>query len=146
VGGYDTRTWTSLAHSVLVNVRERLRRSARRDQIFDATLEAVRAAGLIGRRRLLDSTPLYDAVLPIVPNGLALCKIHHAAYDHNLIGVRPDLRIEVRRDVRHEIDGPILLYGIRRSMVGGSPFPGPEHRGPDPGRLEERYEEFRRAG
>ena len=32
---------------------------------------------------------------PVVPNGLSLCKIHHAAYDVNLLGVRPDLMIEV---------------------------------------------------
>jgi predicted restriction endonuclease len=24
--------------------------------------------------------------IPIVPNGLSLCKIHHAAYDTNLLG------------------------------------------------------------
>jgi len=32
---------------------------------------------------------------PVVPNGLALCKIHHAAYDVNLLGVRPDLVVDV---------------------------------------------------
>jgi hypothetical protein len=37
-------------------------RSAKPDRIFEVTLEAARAAGLAGRRRVLDSTPLYDAV------------------------------------------------------------------------------------
>jgi Transposase DDE domain len=47
---------------VLVDMRARLARSARPDRIFEVTLEAARAAGLVGRRRVLDSTPLYDAV------------------------------------------------------------------------------------
>jgi IS5 family transposase len=48
---------------VLVDMRERLRRSGRPDRVFEVALEAARAAGLVGRRRVLDSTPLYDAVV-----------------------------------------------------------------------------------
>jgi Transposase DDE domain/Transposase domain (DUF772) len=62
VGGYDSGGWTSFAHTVLVDMRERLRRSKRPDRIFEVALEAAREAGLIGRKRALDSTPLYDAV------------------------------------------------------------------------------------
>lgn len=62
VGGYDTGGWTRFAHTVLVDMRERLRRSERPDRIFDAALEAAKAAGVVGNRRALDSTPLYDAV------------------------------------------------------------------------------------
>jgi hypothetical protein len=47
---------------VLVDMRERLRRSQRPDRVFEVALEAAHAAGLVGRRRVLDSTPLYDAV------------------------------------------------------------------------------------
>ena len=43
-------------------MRERLRRSERPDRVFEVTLEAASSAGLVGRRRVLDSTPLYDAV------------------------------------------------------------------------------------
>ena len=49
-------------HTVLVDMRARLARSARPDRIFEATLAAAKAAGLVGRRRVLDSAPLYDAV------------------------------------------------------------------------------------
>jgi len=62
VGGYDTGTWTDFAHTVLVDMRERLRRSKRPDRIFESALDAARQAGIVGRRRALDSTPLYDAV------------------------------------------------------------------------------------
>lgn len=62
VGGYDGDGRTSFAHTVLVDMRARLDRSERPDRVFEAGLEAAKAAGLVGRRRVLDSTPLYDAV------------------------------------------------------------------------------------
>ena len=62
VGGYDGGGWTTFAHTVLVDMRERLRRSEHPDRIFEAGLGAAKEAGLVGRRRVLDSTPLYDAV------------------------------------------------------------------------------------
>jgi transposase len=52
----------SFAHTVLVDMRERLRNSERPDRIFDAVLDVAKAAGLVGRKRVLDSTALYDAV------------------------------------------------------------------------------------
>jgi IS5 family transposase len=62
VGGYGSGGWTDFAHTVLVDMRERLRRSERPDRIFQTTLDAAKAAGLVGKKRVLDSTPLYDAV------------------------------------------------------------------------------------
>jgi hypothetical protein len=50
------------AHTVLVDMRARLARSERPQRIFEVTLEVAREAGLVGVRRVLDSTPLYDAV------------------------------------------------------------------------------------
>jgi len=50
------------AHTVLVDMRARLARSERPNRIFERTLEVAGAAGLVGARRVLDSTPLYDAV------------------------------------------------------------------------------------
>lgn len=49
-------------HTVLVEMRERLRRSDHPNRIFEAVIGAAREAGLIGRKRVLDSTALYDAV------------------------------------------------------------------------------------
>jgi hypothetical protein len=62
VGGWDGTGRSGFAHTVLVDMRERLRRSQRPDRIFEVALAAARQAGLIGRKRVLDSTPLYDAV------------------------------------------------------------------------------------
>jgi hypothetical protein len=62
VGGWDGAGPAGFAHTVLVDMRERLRGSQRPDRVFEVALTAAREAGLVGRRRVLDSTPLYDAV------------------------------------------------------------------------------------
>ncbi|MEV0929074.1 IS1182 family transposase [Streptomyces spongiicola] len=49
-------------HTVLVDMRARLAASARPDRIFERTVEVAAQAGLVGRRRVLDSAPVYDAV------------------------------------------------------------------------------------
>ena len=54
--------YPGFAHTVLVDMRARLARSERPNRIFEVTLEVARKAGLVGVRRVLDSTPLYDAV------------------------------------------------------------------------------------
>ena len=60
-GGLDF-DYPGFVHTVLVDMRARLAASDRPDRIFEVTLEAAKAAGLVGRKRVLDSTPLYDAV------------------------------------------------------------------------------------
>ena len=54
--------YPGFVHTVLVDMRARLARSAGPDRIFGVTLEVGKQAGLVGRRRVLDATPLYDAV------------------------------------------------------------------------------------
>jgi len=60
-GGLDF-DYPGFVHTVLVDMRARLARSQAPERIFQTTLEAARSAGLVGRKRVLDSTPLYDAV------------------------------------------------------------------------------------
>lgn len=83
---------------------------------------------------------------PVVSNGLALCKLHHAAFDANIIGIRPDRVVEVRRDVLEETDGPMLLHGLQGVHNSQIWTPRSPELQPAPDRLEERYEEFRKAG
>ena len=33
------------------------------------------------------------------PNGVAMCAIHHRAFDRAVLGIRPDHVIEIRQDV-----------------------------------------------
>jgi hypothetical protein len=62
VGGYDGTGWGRFAHTVLVDMRARLAKSDEPRRIFAVTLQAASKAGLVGAKRVLDSTPLYDAV------------------------------------------------------------------------------------
>jgi putative restriction endonuclease len=83
-----------------------------------------------------------DGGEPIVPNGLSLCKIHHAAFDNNIVGVNPDYQIIVREDVLEEIDGPMLKYGIQEMHGQKIYLPGNRYNLPDRGRLKVRFESF----
>lgn len=49
-------------HTVFIDMRARLARSRRPNRILEVTVEAARPPGLVGRKRVLDSTPLDDAV------------------------------------------------------------------------------------
>lgn len=84
--------------------------------------------------------------IPIVPNGLTLCKIHHAAFDVNIIGISPDYTIRIREDILQEIDGPILKHGIQEFDNRKINLPGRKQDYPDKERLDWRFERFRSAG
>lgn len=60
-GGLDF-DYPGFVHTVLVDMRARLAASEQPNRIFDVVLEVGRQAGLVGRRRVLDSSPIYDAV------------------------------------------------------------------------------------
>jgi putative restriction endonuclease len=80
-----------------------------------------------------------------VSNGLSLCKLHHAAYDRQVLGVRPDLIVEVRQDILDEKDGPMLRYGLQE-VAGVKLFvPASSTQRPRADFLEERYRLFRGA-
>lgn len=83
---------------------------------------------------------------PVVPNGLSLCKIHHAAYDSNFIGVSPDYKIIVREDILEELDGPMLRHGIQEMHEQKIILPGNRSSWPDRERLEVRFNKFREVG
>ncbi len=101
----------------------------------------------------LHHPPLLDAahIIPdghelgtaVVPNGLSLCKIHHAAYDADILGISPDLVVSVRRDVLEEVDGPMLRHGLQE-MHGQRlrEIPSTRAARPDRERLAARYETF----
>ncbi len=83
---------------------------------------------------------------PSVPNGVALCRLHHAAFDRCLIGINPDCVVEVRRDVLEDSDGPMLIHGLQRFHGSNLLVPRSVAQRPDRRLLEVRYEQFRRAG
>ena len=84
-----------------------------------------------------------EAGLAIVSNGLSLCKIHHAAYDRNLLGIAPDYRVEINRALMEEVDGPMLKHGLQEMHGTTIVLPSRKVERPDPDRLAERYDVFR---
>ena len=86
-----------------------------------------------------------DRGLPEVPNGLALCKIHHTAYDTNILGIDRDLLIHVREDILKEIDGPMLEYGLKGMAGRRIVVPRTEGLRPNLEYLAERFEGFEAA-
>lgn len=83
---------------------------------------------------------------PIVPNGLPLSKIHHAAFDANLIGVDPDYRIHVSEALLSINDGPMFEHGVKGLAGRLIRLPQREMDYPSRDRLAQRFEAFRRAG
>lgn len=81
-----------------------------------------------------------------VTNGLSLCKIHHGAFDANIIGISPDLVVHVRDSVLKTFDGPTLQHSIKE-MDGERLRQLPRSRSEHPDRdlLAERFDLFRRA-
>lgn len=82
---------------------------------------------------------------PLVRNGLSLCKIHHAAFDHLLIGIRPDYVVEVQPRILAESDGPMLRHGLQGLHNSSLALPRAPADRPDPERLALRFERFRGA-
>jgi putative restriction endonuclease len=68
------------------------------------------------------------------------------AYDSRILGIRPDLVVEIRQDLLAEIDGPMLRHGLQ-DHHGRSLMRVPERLAdrPDSHRLERRYATFRAA-
>ena len=82
---------------------------------------------------------------PLVSNGVALCKLHHAAFDTFFFAIRPDYTIEVRRSILEEHDGPMLVVGLQEIHEKRILVPRRPVDRPDSERLERRYGEFLRA-
>jgi putative restriction endonuclease len=80
-------------------------------------------------------------------NGLALCRIHHGAFDTNILGIKPDYEVAIRDSVLDTIDGPTLQHALK-GMHGSRLGQLPKHRAEFPDRvlLDERYQSFLLAG
>ncbi len=78
---------------------------------------------------------------PVISNGLALCSIHHRAFDHNLVGVSPDYEVRISRRLLDDEDGPMLdvLKTFDRQPIH---LPRRTQWKPDRARLATRFERF----
>jgi len=131
---------------ITVATRQRLHQRTFRARVLQAYLERC-ALCRLHHEQLLDAAHIVPDTdprgEPVVANGVALCKLHHAAFDQHFLGIRPDYVIQVSRAILDEHDGPMLVHGLQgfhgqrlRLMPRN-----PEQR-PRPDLLEQRYRAF----
>ena len=132
----------------LQTVKQRLHQASFREAVITAYNGRCALSGL-PEQRLLDAAHIIsdkDEQLgqPVVPNGLPLSKIHHAAFDAHLIGIDPDYRLHVSERLLDLRDGPMLeaLKQLDGEMLH---LPARAKDYPDRDRLSLRYEQFRVA-
>lgn len=129
-------------------VLTRLHQRAFRERVLRAYQQAcamcrLKHVALLDAAHILGDTDPRST--PSTSNGIALCKIHHAAFDQHILGVRPDLVVEVRADILAEVDGPMLRYGLQAMDGQALNVPTTQTDRPDEALIEERYAVFRTA-
>ena len=129
-------------------VKQRLHQASFREAVITAYSGRCALSGL-PEPLLLDAAHIVhdkDERLgqPVVPNGIPLSKIHHAAFDAHLIGIDPDYRLHVSERLLTQKDGP-MLEALKR-LNGGTIFlPNRDSDRPDRDRLAQRFERFKAA-
>jgi len=131
-----------------VAVKQRLHQRKFRELVLNAYKERCAMCSL-GHTSLLDAAHILEdrdeRGRPEVPNGVALCKIHHSAYDANILGISPDYLVHVREAVLAEHDGPMLRYGLQALQHQRIQLPRAVELRPRLDYLADRFERFRAA-
>ena len=129
-------------------VQHRLHQQEFRERVLDAYRHNC-AVCTLKREPLLDAAHIVsdrsERGLPVVPNGIALCSLHHRAFDSHLIGVTTAFKIEIRPDVLTETDGPMLIHGLQGFHDKQIRLPRLERHWPDRDLLDERYRLFKQV-
>jgi putative restriction endonuclease len=133
---------------ITVAAKRRLHQEAFRERVLRAyrgccAMCRLRHAALLDAAHIVPDSQ--EAGRPVVSNGLALCKLHHAAFDQNLVGVRPDLVLQVKPSVLRERDGPMLRHGLQGLHEQKLILPRRAEERPAPEFVEFRFEQFRAA-
>ena len=98
-------------------VKHRLHQASFRDSVL-AAYDHRCAISNLPDDHLLDAAHIMadaDELLgqPTVANGIAVSKIHHAAFDNHLIGIDPDGRVHVSERLLTLHDGPLLEQSLK---------------------------------
>ena len=141
VSGPDVRAYAT------VDARRRLHQQKFRVDV----LRAYRSQCAICRLReamLVDAAHIVSDAHPdgiaAVINGIALCAIHHLAYDRNILGIDPTGVVHIAERLLAEHDGPMLTTGLQGFHGQAITLPRSAADRPDPMRLELRFQEFQK--
>ena len=138
----------SIRRYITRQTKQRLHQSAFREHVLSAynrqcTICRLQHPELLDAAHIIPDSDFRGE--PVVQNGLSLCKIHHAAYDQNILGISPDYTVHIRRDLLDEIDGPMLKHGFQELDLINITLPSRKKDRPDQDRLATRFEQFRSA-
>jgi putative restriction endonuclease len=129
-------------------VLNRLHQQGFRQRVMQAYSETC-AVCQLRQRSLLDAAHILPdrdpRSEPVVSSGIALCRLHHAAFDTDIVGITPDYQIHVRADVLSQADGPMLVHGLQGFHGKSLSVPRSEEQRPNREFLAERYERFNKA-
>jgi len=148
-GAYDEREPVRISDEierryVVREVKQRIHQAQFRGVVLPAYSDRC-AICRLREVRLLDAAHIVgdaeELGEPVVSNGLSLCSIHHRAFDEDLVGVAPDLRVHVAARLLEDDDGPML--DVHKGFHGTT-IDAPSKRlwRPDPERLAVRFERF----
>jgi putative restriction endonuclease len=130
----------------LVEVKQRLHQAEFREAVLDAYGSRCVITGLPVRELLDASHILPDADenwgQPCIPNGLPLSKIHHAAYDANLIGIDPNGFVHVSQRLSADCRDLDVVNAINAMKAARIRTPRSDEDRPDRDRLAMRFEEY----
>jgi putative restriction endonuclease len=130
---------------VTSSVRVRLHQRIFRERVLEAYRNEC-ALCMLNHSELLEAAHIIpdadERGEPEVSNGLSLCKLHHAAFDQKILGIRPDYVAEIRLDILKEVDGPMLKHGLQEMHGAKIHVPRSARLKPNRRALEERYEQF----
>jgi putative restriction endonuclease len=133
---------------ITVNAKRRMHQVAFRERVL-AAYETTCALCRLRHGALLDAAHIIPDGEPDgepeVSNGLSLCKIHHAAYDLNYLGITPKYKVEVRAELLQEMDGPMLQHGLKAMHGTSIVVPRARSVRPSEHRLENRFQRFLEA-
>ncbi len=137
--GADEREWAE--RTVMARVHQPLFRA----KVMTAYEETCAICSL-RHKQLLDAAHIipdsHERGVALVTNGISLCKIHHAAYDGNFIGISPDYKVVVNSELLLEVDGPMLKHGIQEMHGRTLVLPKKENEWPERENLAFRFETF----
>jgi putative restriction endonuclease len=135
----DTRAYALRQVKVRLH-QQRFRLDVLRAYRHRCTICALRERALVQAAHIV-TDPSPEGIAAVV-NGLALCAIHHLAYDRNLLGIDPTGVVHITNRVRHEKDGPMLREGIQGFHGAAINKPRRVADHPDPQRLATRFSVF----
>ncbi|MFC1481297.1 HNH endonuclease [Candidatus Neomarinimicrobiota bacterium] len=129
-------------------VQTRLHQRSFRERVLHA-YKTQCAVCRLKHKELLEASHIIPDSEPNSPltvnNGLALCKLHHAAYDSLILGITPDSKVVIRGDILEEQDGPLLFYGLQNLHDSTLILPVATSDRPNKDYLDYRYQRFRNA-